>query len=214
MVPAASIAMERLRDGGLCLLFDPALREDWRTTVRDLAAAGVPWFQLRAKTATPERRRRWADEARQAVGDQVLIINDDPDLALACGADGVHVGEGDPSPADARGTLGAAAVVGATGSNGRWRRLAGAPIDYLGIGPLRETTTKPGAAMPLGLEGLAGIIAAVGVPVLAIGGVGLDDVAGLRRIGAHGIAVQSAVWSADAPVAAAGRILEAWRRAA
>lgn len=206
--------MERLREGGLCLLFDPALREDWRTTVRDLAAAGVPWFQLRSKTAPPARRRHWADEARKAVGDQVLIINDDPALALACGADGVHVGEDDPSPADARRTLGAAAVVGATGSNGHWRRLAGAPVDYLGIGPLRETATKPGAAAPLGLEGLAEIIAAVDVPVLAIGGVDAGDVAILRRIGVHGIAVQSAVWAADAPVAAAGRILEAWRGAA
>ncbi len=204
-------AMNALAAGGVCALYDPAYRADWADVLAGLQAVGVPWFQLRAKRSAPGERAAWAAASRRILDRAVLIINDDPELAHETGADGVHVGAGDPTPAAARVMVGDDVLIGATGSGDRWKTLDCTQIDYLGIGPLRSTRTKPDAPAPLGLDGLRVAFDAAGAPVLAIGGIAVGDVAGLRRAGAAGIAVQGAVWDAADPVAAAAAMLEAWR---
>jgi thiamine-phosphate diphosphorylase len=204
-------ALDALAAGGVCVVYDPALRADWLDVLTALQAVGVPWFQLRSKQATPQARATWARESRRVLDRSVVIIYDDPDLARTAGADGVHVGAGDPDPAAARGVVGKDAVIGATGSADRWRGLDCTAVDYLGVGPLRVTRTKPDAPTPLGLPGLAAVCAGAARPVVAIGGIERADLAGLRAAGALGVAVQGAVWEAADPAAAAAAMLAAWQ---
>lgn len=211
MSPDRTAALAALRADGICVLFDPAHRADWIDVLGDLQAVGVPWFQLRSKQAAASTRAGWAYEARRVLDRSVLIINDDPELAYRCGADGVHVGADDSSPGAARSLMGADALIGATGSGGRWATLGAAPVDYLGIGPLRASQTKADTPAPLGAAGLLAAAAAASHPVVAIGGIVAGDLAALRRGGAAGAAVQGAVWEAPDPAAAAAALLEAWR---
>lgn len=204
-------ALDALATGGVCVLYDPALRADWADVLTGMQAVGVPWFQLRSKQSDLGARSAWAAESRRVLDRAVLILNDDPELARSVGADGVHVGAGDPPPMAARTMLGDGAVVGATGSGGRWKTLDCSQVDYLGVGPLRATRTKPDAPPPLGLTGLAEAITNAARPVVAIGGIDLADMAALRSMGALAVAVQNAVWDAADPVAVAAAMMDAWR---
>jgi thiamine-phosphate pyrophosphorylase len=133
-----------------------------------------------------------------------VIINDRVDLARALGAQGVHVGQGDASPAEARRTLGDDAIVGLSITD-RAQLTAVDPnvVDYLGVGPVFATSSKPDAAPALGLATLAEIARAVRLPVAAIGGITEENAADVIRAGADGLAVISAVCAADDPENAA-----------
>jgi thiamine-phosphate pyrophosphorylase len=139
-----------------------------------------------------------------------LFINDRLDVALATGADGVQLRTDSLDVADAR-ALGPEWLVGRsvhTTAEAAAARAAGA--DYLLAGPVFPTATHPGAA-PLGLEGVRAV-AAVGLPVLAIGGVTAERVADLRAAGAWGVAAIRALWDADDPAAAARAMEKALER--
>ncbi len=189
---------------------------------RAALVAGAKWIQIRAKGLDRDAYARLAspivNEARAF--DAIVIVNDDPEVARISGADGVHVGSKDVSPGDARQMLGPAAIVGATvNSAADLERLAemisggGAPlVDYLGIGPFRETSTKIGHASLLGLEGivtLAAGAARLGIPAIAIGGVTPQDCRELIASGARGVAVASAINLASDSNAAVRRFLAA-----
>jgi thiamine-phosphate pyrophosphorylase len=172
---------------------------------------GVRWVQLRAKNlpAAEWQQRALATQAVCQHYGATLLINDNPALALAIGADGVHLGQQDMPPAEARALLGPGFIIGGTANTfAHIEALVGAGVDYIGLGPFRFTITKEKLSPLLGLAGYAQVLAqcrAAGftVPIIGIGGVGLADVAALQAAGLHGVAVAGAIDQAAEPAAAA-----------
>ena len=135
-----------------------------------------------------------------------FVVNDNIDIALACGADGVHVGQQDMSPRQARAILGPDGIVGVSAHTVEEARAAqAAGADYLGAGAVFATGTK-GNTTPVDYETLKAICAAVDIPVVAIGGVGRDNLSSLAGSGICGVAVVSALY-AQPDVRAAARCL-------
>lgn len=175
-------------------------------------AGGVRWIQLRAKGLGEDEWARLAREVGalcRAAG-ATFIVNDSPRVAAAAGADGVHLGAADASPEEARALLGGRALVGVTlNFPAHLDRLRGARVDYVGVGPLRATSSKPGHAAPHAEASLRSLIAAAGLPAYVIGGVVAEDAPRLLSLGAHGVAVSAAIASAADPEAAARRLVAA-----
>jgi thiamine-phosphate pyrophosphorylase len=147
----------------------------------------------------------------------LLVVNDRVDVALVCGADGAHVGQEDLPAREARRLLPRPVVLGVSaGSREEARRAEKEGADYLGVGPVFATPTKPDAGEALGIERFSEIARAVSIPVVAIGGITLDTVDQVIGAGAAGAAVVSAVVAADDMAGAARalkrRIAEARRR--
>ena len=133
-----------------------------------------------------------------------LLINDRVDVALAVGADGVHLPVDSFSPAEARQLLGAGALIGAsTHSEAEARAAVAGGADFIVFGPVFDTPSKRALGAPVGLEALATVSHGSAIPVLAIGGITADRVASVRRCGAQGIAVIGAILEAADPRAAA-----------
>lgn len=167
--------------------------------VEEALAGGVTFVQLREKD-TPQaevvlRARTLAPLCRAA--NVPFVIDDDVEVARIVGADGVHVGQSDAACATARATLGADAIVGVsvqTIEQALAAQEAGA--DYLGVGAIFDTATKPEADC-VGVSGLARICAAVDIPVVAIGGLSERTIADLAGSGVDGAAVVSAIFASD-----------------
>jgi thiamine-phosphate pyrophosphorylase len=182
-----------------------------RTTVNIVRAAiagGVTCVQLREKHADT---RAFLEEARAlkellvALEASIpLLINDRLDVALAIGADGVHLGQSDMPLADARRLLGDTMLIGISAESLEDAVRAEAEgADYIGISPVFTTSTKADIAPPLGLEGIRRIRAAVSLPLVAIGGIHQENAGAVIRAGADGVAVVSAIVSATCPRSAA-----------
>ncbi|WNG19765.1 thiamine phosphate synthase [Cystobacter fuscus] len=141
-----------------------------------------------------------------------LIVNDRVDLALAMGADGVHVGQGDLPPEVARRLLGPDALVGLsiTGAEDL-PTLDPAVVDYAGVGPIFPTGSKPDATPALGLEELARLRRLLPVPAVAIGGISAANAAAVVAAGADGVSVVSAICSAEDCEVAASTLVRAVR---
>ncbi|ARC88483.1 thiamine phosphate synthase [Rhodovulum sp. MB263] len=177
---------------------------------------GATMVQLRDKQAGDEAlialaRALKPELARRGVP---LIVNDRLDVVLASGADGLHVGQSDGNPLALRRALGPGRLLGL--SVEAMEQLGAIPagvVDYLGVGPVRATATKPDHAAPLGFGGLARIAAASPLPCVAIGGVGATDARALKAAGAAGMAVVSAISAAPDPEDAARALAGAWRAA-
>jgi len=159
-------------------------------------AGGAGVLQYRQKGAATRELFLWAQQlaavAREA--GKVLIINDRVDVALAVRADGVHLGPDDLPVSVARRLLGPLAVIGASAGTVEDAIEAEAEgASYLGVGCIYGTRSKLDAGDPVGPQRVAEIRAAVGIPVVAIGGITLDRVPELVAAGADGVAVLSAV---------------------
>jgi thiamine-phosphate pyrophosphorylase len=128
-----------------------------------------------------------------------LIINDNVRLAKEIKADGVHLGKADTNPLEARKILGNDVIIGGTANTFMdIEKLSEARVDYIGLGPFRFTSTKENLSPVLGLDGYQKIMQVCGdsnirIPVIAIGGIKLDDIQNLLKTGLHGIAVSSAI---------------------
>jgi len=177
---------------------------------------GVRWVQLRVKNQPYAIWKQLALET-QAVARRygaTLLINDNPRLAQDIGADGVHLGQADMPPAEARAMLGATFIIGGTANTfADVQRHAAAGVDYVGLGPFRFTSTKEKLSPILGLAGYADILrqcraAGLTVPIIGIGGVTLADVPDLLETGLHGVAVSGAIGAAAEPSAAAAQFVE------
>jgi thiamine-phosphate pyrophosphorylase len=157
-------------------------------TARTAVAAGATVIQLRLKGAPTEQLVELGRQLAELEAE--LVVNDDVDAALALGC-GVHLGQTDP------GAERAVAAGITLGLSARTRREAAvaefAGATYIGAGPVWATPSKPDAAEPIGLEGLAEVCLAVSVPVVAIGGVDAGSAAACIRAGAAGVAVIRAV---------------------
>jgi thiamine-phosphate pyrophosphorylase len=136
-----------------------------------------------------------------------LVINDRIDIALACGADGVHLGQNDLPADEARKLLPPGVVIGwSVESMDDVQQSAALPVDYLGVSPIFSTPTKTDTKDPWGLEGLAVVRAATPLPLVAIGGVHAGNARDVLRAGANGLAVVSAICAAGDPQAAAAAL--------
>ena len=172
--------------------------------LRAVLGAGVEVIQLRMKDAPDEQivaaSRRFA--AAAAEHGALFILNDRPDLVHATGADGVHVGQDDAPVAETRAAVGPDRLVGlSTHSPEQVDAAAGVPVDYIGVGPVHETPTKPGRPA-VGLAVVRYASAHATVPFFAIGGITPDNVGDAREAGAERIAVVRAITDATDPAAA------------
>lgn len=139
-----------------------------------------------------------------------LVVNDHLDVAISAGVPAVHLGRGDPEPAEARRILGPSALIGGTANSvDEAVRVASTPVDYLGVGPVYGTRSKAEAARRLGIETLRRIVESVNKPVIAIGGITAPRVEEVLATGAHGVAVLSAVVGNADPRVATRELREA-----
>jgi len=162
-----------------------------------LALGGASLVQFRDKSLSA---REFCDQISAAlvVARQhgvTTLINDRVDLAIACGADGVHLGQDDLSPAVARKLMGDDAIIGYSTHNLEQAKLAAAlPINYLAVGPIFQTTTKSDTFPVVGLDGIRAIRAALKeMPIVAIGGITRDTASAVIRAGADSVAMISAL---------------------
>jgi thiamine-phosphate pyrophosphorylase len=177
--------------------------------VRAAVAGGVSCVQLREKNCSTAEFIREALEIRDFLGSRgiPLIINDRLDVALAVAADGVHLGQTDMPYQMARDIAGADFLIGISAESLEDAiEAAGQGADYLGVSPIYDTPTKTDTAPALGLSGLRAIREAVDIPLVGIGGLNRDNAASVVASGADGVAVVSAIVSADDPRSAARQL--------
>jgi thiamine-phosphate pyrophosphorylase len=173
-------------------------------------AGGADVLQLRDKEASSGRLYRVALRLRELTRDAGIpfIVNDRLDIALAADADGVHVGQTDLPASVVRKIMGPAGILGVSVDTVEEALLAEqAGADYLGVGPVFEARgTKPDAGPPLGVDGIARIRRRCGLPIVAIGGINVDNARTVREAGADAAAVISAIVASDDIADAARRL--------
>ena len=200
-------------DLGVYLVTDPVMtaRRGLGVVLRAAIAGGVTMVQLRDKHASDLDLIDIARDLKRilAGSDVPLIINDRLAVARAVDADGLHLGQDDISPAAARDLLGPRAIIGLSVTTpAEIARLDPGLVDYAGLGPIFATATKPDAGDALGAARFSVLRASIAVPVVAIGGVTLDNAFQAFAAGADGVAVVSAICAAADPQAAARRLAE------
>ncbi|MEE9240725.1 MAG: thiamine phosphate synthase [bacterium] len=181
-----------------------------RDAVRAAAAGGATIIQLREKEMGGAALLRMADELRSTLEGSgcAFTVNDRIDIALACGAEGVHLGQEDLPLSRAREVAGGRLGFGVSAGKPEWAAQAAADgADYIGLGPIYPTGSKADARKPIGPEGLAKLLEfAPGIPAAGIGGVSAENLAPVIRAGAQGVAVIGAVMGAPDPEAATREI--------
>jgi len=175
--------------------------------VREALAAGAPTIQLRLKGASARELLEVTHTLMPIVrsAGALLIVNDRLDVALAAGADGVHLGPDDPPVSDARAVAGARTaadpfIVGySVDTVDEAARAEAEGADYLGVGAVYETAHKSDAGEVIGLEGLRQVVQAVSIPVVAIGGITPERAGAVAETGACGCAAIGAVMGSPEP---------------
>lgn len=200
----------------LYALIDPAVAGGRSLgEIARLIAGSATLVQLRDKHGST---RQLVEEAREltmvlAPLDIPLLINDRVDVALAAEADGVHIGQDDMSPADARLLLGRTAIIGLSIKTVEQAKAAPLEfLDYVGVGGVYATTSKDATSPPIGLSGLGAIVQAIRArdpkfPICGIAGINQSNAADVIAQGADGVAVISALSLAADPTVAARDLL-------
>lgn len=173
--------------------------------VKAVLEGGGRWIQIRMKDASDEEISKVVGEIMPACLEKqaFLILNDRVELAKTLDVGGVHLGKKDMLPSQARLILGPAAVIGVTANTfDDIRAVRSLDIDYIGMGPFRDTTTKKDLAPVLGLDGIKALCdemqkEEINIAHVAVGGIRLEDVEPLMKAGVNGIAVSGAI--ANAP---------------
>ncbi len=163
--------------------------------------SGAKWIQVRVKDKSFDEWKEIALSVKKACRKYgaKLIVNDNVELARQIEADGVHLGKKDMMPQEARAILGQNFLIGGTANNFKdIIYLASAKVDYIGLGPFRFTNTKKGLSPTLGFEGYRNLINRckkedIYIPIIAIGGIRIEDVPFLKGTGIYGMAVASAI---------------------
>lgn len=189
--PAVDLSLYLVLDPDLC-----AGAQGMIATALSAAQAGATLVQLRA----PDWKKRALVECARALKKALdplhvpLIVNDHADVCLAAGADGLHVGQKDLTPADARALIGPDKILGLSVNTEEELKAADVGlIDHFGIGPVFATATKKDAAAALGVPGLARLISLSPLPAVAIGGINRENAGNVLSSGVDGIAVVSAI---------------------
>jgi thiamine-phosphate pyrophosphorylase len=190
------------------VLSESACRINWLEAAKAAIAGGADCIQLREKSLEGgellSRARALVAECHRQ--DVLCIINDRPDVAVLSGADGVHVGQGDLPAVEARKIVGSGAIVGVSTHNvGQARQAVLDGADYIGIGPMFRSSTKP-RDFVVGPAGAREVVAAVKIPVVAIAGITTSNVDEVWSAGVSAIAVTAAVLDDDDVRAATARL--------
>jgi len=203
-----------MKIGRLHVITDTTLQQ--RFSHLDLARltleGGADTIQYRQKTGATRLRIQEAIKLRALCRKKrvPLIVNDRADIALAADADGVHLGADDLPPGIARDLLGPVRLIGGSADDAEEAAaLERAGLDYAGIGPIFATQSKSDTGPVLGLAGLEQAVERCRMPLIAIGGITLQNVEAVLRTGVHGVAILSAVVCADDPTVATRAFAEA-----
>ena len=200
----------------------PSERYSIAEEVQMALEGGCKWIQLRLKDATDEEFRQTALEIIPMCkeNEAFLVFDDRVELAMEMSVHGVHLGKNDMNPLVARETMGAEAIIGCTANTAAdIKAFRGWDVDYVGLGPFRHTTTKAKLSPLLGLEGYAAIVkevrqADILLPIVAIGGITIDDIALRTATGVNGVAMSGAIINADDPVDYTRRVLQRFNESA
>lgn len=190
-------------------------RYGYADSARIALKGGCRWIQLRMKDSTEDEMEAIAQEVMSLCRDchATFIIDDHVEMAFRIGADGVHLGKNDMPVDEARHITSPDFIIGGTANTiDDVRRLASQGADYIGCGPFRFTTTKKNLSPTLGLDGYRDIIGGmrregISLPIVAIGGIGYDDIEQIMRTGITGIALSGSVLRAENPVMEMRRIV-------
>lgn len=177
---------------------------------------GCKWVQIRMKQATDDEISEITNELIPLCKEKgvILILNDRVELCKTLGVHGVHIGKNDMNPIQAREFLGAEAIIGVTANTAEdIISLKGIDVDYVGLGPFRHTNTKENLSPIIGLEGYKEIItkvrtAGINLPIVAIGGITIDDIEDIMNCGVNGIAMSGSIINSENPTQYTTEILQ------
>jgi thiamine-phosphate pyrophosphorylase len=206
--------MKKFRKAGIYFVTSELVSEG-RATLDIIKAAldgGIKLIQLREKDIPVNSFVKLALEARKLTAgyDALLIVNDRPDVAMASGADGVHLGQ-DDFPFDKARRLAPDLIIGASTHNVKEAKEAEtAGASYINIGPIFKTETKKWDEEFLGIAGIKEIASAVNIPFTVMGGIKKEHIPELRDAGANAIALVTAITSATDPETATEELLAAF----
>lgn len=184
--------------------------------IRMALEGGCRWIQLRMKDAPAEEIIACAEEVLPLCRRHgaKFLLDDHVELVRQLGADGVHLGKNDMPVDEARKILGPDIIIGGTANTIEdIIRLHKQGADYIGCGPFRFTTTKKNLSPILGLDGYKSIVLkmkelGIDLPIVAIGGITVEDIPAVMGTGVSGIALSGAILSATDPVEMTARIIE------
>lgn len=184
---------------GLYVVTDARASGGHETMARAALAGGARIVQLRDKTLSVAQLLPLAEKLRDMAHEcgALFLVNDRVDLALACGADGVHLGPDDLPVSVARRLMPQRIIGASCGGAEEARRAASEGADYIGAGAVFGTQTKADAGAPIGLQTLGEIVRATRLPVAAIGGIDASNIASVLRAGATMACVVSAISAAS-----------------
>jgi thiamine-phosphate pyrophosphorylase len=203
---------ERLRTPRLYFVCDARPPGDLEALLRAVLTGGADIVQLREKELGRGEIERAAETFRRVADtySALFILNDDPELARSCDADGVHVGQDDVSAERARELLGPDAIIGlSTHSQEQIAASAERPVDYISVGPIWETPTKEGRPA-VGLDLIRHAAENAPHPFFAIGGIDPGNAAEVVEAGAHRLCAVRAIRDAADPAAAATALRQAF----
>lgn len=184
---------------GICFITDRTCSDlPFPEMVRLVLQAGITFIQYREKGKTRQQIYQEAVRLRELTGmfNATFIVNDHADIALAVDADGVHLGQDDLPLQEARKIMGRRIVGISTHSLEQAQSAEAGGADYIGFGPIFHTITKD-AGEPKGVDILKAIKKNVNIPVVAIGGIGIDTAAAVMHAGADAVAVATAICKGD-----------------
>ncbi len=189
--------------------------------VQMVLEGGCKWIQLRMKEASDEEFRETALEIIPMCkeNEAFLVFDDRVELAMELSVHGVHLGKNDMNPLVARETMGAEAIIGCTANTAAdIIAFRGWDVDYVGLGPFRYTTTKANLSPVIGLDGYRSIVkevrdADILLPIVAIGGITLEDIPSIMETGVNGVAMSGAIINATDPVDYTRRVLASLQEA-
>lgn len=189
--------------------------------VQMVLEGGCKWIQLRMKEASDEEFRETALEIIPMCkeNEAFLVFDDRVELAMELSVHGVHLGKNDMNPLVARDTMGAEAIIGCTANTAAdIIAFRGWDVDYVGLGPFRYTTTKANLSPVIGLDGYRSIVkevrdADILLPIVAIGGITLEDIPSIMETGVNGVAMSGAIINAPDPVDYTRRVLASLQEA-
>ena len=203
---------ERLRTARLYFVCDARPGGDLEALLRAALTGGADIVQLREKELGRAEIERAAGTFRRVADtfSALFVLNDDPELARICDADGVHVGQDDVAAEQAREIMGPDAIVGlSTHSEEQIAAGAGRPVDYISVGPIWETPTKEGRPA-VGLELISHAAAGAPHPFFAIGGIDASNARQVVEAGAERLCAVRAIRDAADPAAAAQELRQAF----
>lgn len=196
-----------MKKGKIQFITDPRPDQELSAQAEMVCSGGIDWLQFRLKNASYDSKLESGKEIARICrkSNTTFIVNDDMELAAELGADGVHLGLEDGDPQKARELLGSSAIIGGTCNTFEdieLRHKQG--VDYIGLGPYRFTSTKEKLSPILSLEGYRDILQKcrerkILIPIVAIGGIEVEDIGPLMSSGIHGIAISSLILNANDP---------------